>query len=60
MMSIYKRGQKRVSEEHSPNESDDIQSRRVIRVTKELHKGVDNISSHFGELYGTDVNRLYQ
>jgi hypothetical protein len=59
-MSIYRRGQKRVSEGHSPNEGYDIQSRRVIGVAKELHKGVDNIGSHFGELHGTDVNRLYQ
>jgi hypothetical protein len=52
--------QKRESESHSPDEGDDVQSRRVIRVAKELHKRVDNISSDFGELHGTDVNRLYQ
>jgi hypothetical protein len=54
------RGTEHVLEGHSPDKSDDIQSRRVIRITKELQKRMDNVSSDFRELHGTDVNRLYQ
>ena len=58
-MNLYE-GTERESESDSPNEGDDVQSRRVIRIAKKLHKRVDNISSDFGEFHGTDVNRLYQ
>jgi len=59
-MRIYRREQKHESKSHLPDEGDDVQSRRVIRIAEELHERMDNISSDFRELHGTDVNRLYQ
>ena len=54
------RGSRKARQKDSPDKGDDIQCRRVIGITEELHKRMDNVSSDFRELYGTDVNRLYQ
>jgi hypothetical protein len=60
MISIYGKEHECVSESHVPDEGDDIQSRRVIGIAKELHQRMDNASSNFRELHSTDMNGLNQ
>jgi len=43
-----------------PYERDDIQSRRVVRVSEELHQCVDDAGSNFRELDGSDMDGLNQ
>ena len=47
-------------ERYVPHKGDDVKSRWIIGIAKELHQRMDNASSNFRELHSTDMNRLDQ
>jgi hypothetical protein len=43
---------------NTPNKGDDIKHGRVVRVTEELHKGMDNAGRHLRKLDRSDMDAL--